>query len=169
MTQRRRLVRSTSTISSVNNRCFPSRSDGANQLAWRRVWASRHQVNTVRLTVGQRARRGRRATCRRLCRRSATGDLALITGWSVQRATESLGDEFIIDRHGLIRAWPLDSPRYQWRWACWPSTDQLIGQHRSRLQDDQSHWPLVSHSAARQIWRRDFRATITVVDRTTRS
>jgi len=31
-----------------------------------------------------------------------------------------------------------------------PETGQLIGQQRSRLQDDHSHWPLVSHSTSRR-------------------
>jgi len=64
----------------------------------------------------------------------------LIIGWSVQRATASLGgDEFIIFRsvvHARRQRVISDVERVV------RETGQLIGQHRSRLQDDHSRWPL---------------------------
>jgi len=157
------------TIRSFNNLCFPSRSDGANQLAWRRVWAARHRVNTVRLTAGLRADRGRRATCRLVGvfvgDQRPSDDLvdtaSLITGWSVQPATGSHGDEFIITRQSVSQS---DS-----------RTQRVISDvERVHWSADRSApvtppgWPLtlsthIGHSAAGQIWRRDFR--VTVVDR----
>jgi len=147
MTRRRRPVRPTWTIRSFNNLCFPSRSDGANQLAWRRVWAARHRVNTVRLTGpvcepagGVVPRAVRSASLSEISDR-ASGDLvdsSVVNNRLICPACHRVPRRWIYYRQSVVRAGPSALS------VTHDETGQLIGQNRSRLQDDHSRCPLSS-------------------------
>jgi len=133
--------------------------DDANQFAWRRVWAGVGQHGLLDrwsawgVVVPRAVFVGRSASVRLTAtsghRRVPAA--ALIIGWSVQR-TDRVPRRWIYYRYAAMRVCVTATAPYQPRRPCTPReklTGQRIGQQRSRLQDDQSHWPpLVSHSAS---------------------